>query len=100
MPTHEEWTELRAQCAWTWTTLNDVKGYIVENRNGNSIFLPAAGRRYGADLNDAGSSGYCWSSSLYLAKPFDAWDVYFGSDGVNKCDSRRDYGRSVRPVTE
>ena len=32
---------------------------------GNNIFLPAADLLSGASLNDAGSYGYYWSSSLY-----------------------------------
>ena len=46
MPTEEEWTELRTNCTWTWTTQNGVNGRLVTGPNGKSIFLPAAGRRF------------------------------------------------------
>lgn len=66
MPTYNDWDELLTNCAWTWTTLNGVKGYKVTSRsNGNSIFLPAAGYRDGTDVYDAGSRGDYWSSSLF-----------------------------------
>ena len=70
MPTTDEFTELRENCIWTWTTLNDINGYEVKSKtNNNSIFLPAAGYR-----NDGGStsevgSGYYWSGLLYAAVP-------------------------------
>ena len=101
MPTDAEWTELREQCTWTWTTQNGVKGYKVTSKsNGNSIFLPAAGYRYDSSLNDAGSYGYYWSSSLDSDSPDLAWDVYFNSSNVYRGSSYRYYGFSVRPVCQ
>ena len=87
MPTDEEWTELRTNCTWTWTTKNGVNGYEVKSKtNENAIFLPAAD-----DL------GYYWSSSLRTDYPFYAWDVAFGSVNVYRYDYRY-FGQSVRPV--
>ena len=100
MPTDAEWTELRENCTWTWTTQNGVNGYIVTASNGNSIFLPAAGDRYDTSLCDAGSDGYYWSSSLYTDNPFIAWYVYFYSDDVFRNYYYRYSGFSVRPVSE
>ena len=52
MPTEEESQELIDNCDWEWTTLNGVEGSKVTSRkNGNSIFLPAAGWRYGTSLS-------------------------------------------------
>ena len=102
MPTDEEWTELRTQCVWTWTELNGVKGYVVKSKsNGNSLFLPAAGCREETNLNNAGSYGRYWSSSLYTSYPVSACIVTFRSDGVYGGGYyNRRYGLSVRPVTE
>ena len=97
-PTDEEWTELRENCTWTWTTLNGVDGYEVKGANGNSIFLPAAGYRDGFYSYYAGYYGYYWSSSLRAGNPDDAWGVYFGSDDVSRSSDGRCCGRSVRPV--
>jgi hypothetical protein len=39
MPTDEEWSELRSNCTWTWTSLNGINGYEVKSTlNENSIF--------------------------------------------------------------
>ena len=99
MPTYAEWTELREQCTWTWTTRNGKKGYEVTSKtNGNSIFLPAAGNRFGTSLYDAGSRGGYWSSSLYESYPYFACYVYFYSGSVYSYSDDRYRGRSVRPV--
>lgn len=104
MPTDAEWTELRTKCTWTWTTNYNgtgVKGRIVTATNGNSIFLPAAGGRGGADLINVGSCGYFWSSSLNTDSPYYAWSVFFYSGSVDRRYSLgRYYGQSVRPVSE
>ena len=99
MPTTEEQDELLQQCTWTWTTRNGVNGYKVTSKtNGNSIFLPAAGYRYGSSLNGAGSYGGFWSSSLSSDIPSNAYELFFYSDGVYRDNSGRYYGQSVRPV--
>ena len=103
MPTDAEWTELREKCTSTWTTNYNgtgVKGRIVTATNGNSIFLPAAGRRYSTNLYNAGSYGYYWSSSLHTDGPSYAWYVYFYSDFVIRYYYYRYLGISVRPVSE
>ena len=100
MPTNEEWTALRTQCTWTWTTQNGINGRLVTASNGNSIFLPAAGFRYNTDLFNDGSNGYYWSSSLYTDVPSIAWGVYFDPVDVLRSDGYRKDGFSVRPVSE
>ncbi len=98
LPTRAELEELENKCIWKWTTQNGVKGYKVTGPNGNSIFLPAAGYRYGSSLDSAGEGGYYWSSSLF--ESYGACYLYF--------DSIRQYvnwyyrlnGLSVRPVAE
>ena len=101
MPTDEEWTEIRTKCTWTWTTQNGVNGRLVTASNGNSIFLPAAGNRYGSSRDEVGSHGYYWSSSLYTDLPNDAWRVYFFDGDVCRYYSYgRYFGFSIRPVSE
>jgi len=103
VPTDAEWTELRTKCTWTWTTNYNgtgVKGRIVTATNGNSIFLPAAGYRYVTDLDDVGSDGGYWSSSLSTDDPRRAWSVGFKSDNVYRYRYDRCFGQSVRPVSE
>ena len=101
MPTLKEIKELVNNCTWKWISLNGVNGQLVTGPNGNSIFLPAAGYRYGADLYYCGLDGYYWSATLYeydsgYAYGFDFNDgyggwYYWGYRGI---------GQTVRPVTE
>ena len=99
MPTKAEQDELREKCTWIWTTQNGVAGYKVTSKsNGNSIFLPAAGYRYGSWLYNVGSYGYYWSSSLGTDRPDYAYELYIYSDDVSLNDYRRYSGCSVRPV--
>ena len=99
MPTHAEWTELRENCTWTWTTQNGVNGYQVTSKaNSNSIFLPAAGDRYGTSLSDAGSDGYYSSASLNDYTPSNAWCLRFASGYMYGDNFPRHGGRPVRPV--
>ena len=103
MPTDAEWTELRDNCTWTWTTENGVKERKVTGPNGKSIFLPAAGFRSDSCLYNVGSSGLYWSSSLNTGYPGGAWSVAFNSVDVSRGSGDygyRYYGLSVRPVTE
>ncbi len=99
MPTDAEWTELREQCTWTWTTQNGVNGYQVTSKtNSNSIFLPAAGYRNDTGLSNVGDIGYYWSSSLREYYPYNAWNLIFISDDVTMSYNGRGDGRSFRPV--
>lgn len=99
MPTDDEWTELRENCAWTWATLNGVNGYEVTSKtNGNSIFLPAAGYRGYASLNRAGDYGGYWSSSLDADYPNGAWYVNVSRGDVDRYYGCRYGGLFVRPV--
>lgn len=100
MPTENECRELMHNTTHTWTTQNGVNGRRFIGSNGNSIFLPAAGYRWGGELNDAGSRGYYWSQSLYAGSPDDAWYLYFYSDDCNMGSYYRYNGFSVRPVRE
>jgi len=98
MPTYDELNELKNNCTVTWTTQNGVNGRLFTGPNGNSIFLPAAGYRLDSELNDAGSYGYYWSSSLYTGNPDDAWYLYFTSGSYRMYDDYRYFGQSVRAV--
>ena len=100
MPTKAEQQELLDNCTWTWTTQNGVKGYNVEGPNGNSIFLPAAGYRYGSSLNYAGSDGSYWGSAPDASDGYYAYRLGFDSSNHRMVSHSRYYGRSVRPVLE
>ena len=107
MPTYSEWKELIDNCTCTWTSDYNgtgVAGRIVtSNKSGytdKSIFLPAAGYRFGTNLGNAWSYGFYWSSSLYTDDPCYAYRVSFYSDDVYYELSLRYDGFSIRPVSE
>lgn len=98
MPTDAEWTELCTNCTWTMTTQNGVNGYLVSACNGNSIFLPAAGRFSGSSLRDANLSGCYWSSSLTMTCSHAANFVSFNLMYVYEHCGARSSGHSIRAV--
>ena len=98
MPSLDQQTELCRKCTWTWTTRNGKNGYEVVGPNGNSLFLPAAGFRYGTSLYSTGSYGYYWSRTLLTSRPYGAYYLYFSSDYVDWSYYDRCYGHGVRPV--
>ncbi|MBQ2458902.1 MAG: DUF1566 domain-containing protein, partial [Bacteroidaceae bacterium] len=100
MPTRNEIAELVNKCSWKWTTYNGVNGQLVTGPNGNSIFLPAAGDRYGTGAW-SGSQGFYWSATQHESYSDSACRLYFLSD-VNDWYSwnRRDFGYTVRPVSD
>ena len=100
LPTKAELLELWYKCTWEWTTQNGVKGYKVTGPNGNSIFLPAAGRRYGSSLSIAGEYGRYWSSTPFESNSNYAYGLGFYGSGHSVDWYRRYYGLSVRPVAE
>ena len=106
IPTETEWSELRntSNCSWTWTTIDGVNGYKVQSKKpgytDNWIFLPAAGYRYEVYLNDVGSYGNYWSSSLHTDYTDYAYDMSFNSSSIDGYGNSRYIGQSVRPVSE
>ncbi len=95
MPTQEEFQELINNCTWIWDSTH--KGYLVAGSNGNSIFLPASGYRYGSILGSQGSGGYYWSSTLYASSRDIAYVLFCRNVSHNYS---RINGFPVRPVAE
>ena len=99
LPTNADFRELKENCIWTWDSVNDVNGYSIVGSNGNSIFLPAAGLRDGNNVNNIGSCGFYWSSSLVNDENNQAYLLFFNrstfdTEGVGE----RCFGYPVRPV--
>ncbi|MCR4914776.1 MAG: hypothetical protein K6A96_03380 [Prevotella sp.] len=101
MPSKEEFKELINSSYTTteWTAQNGVYGRkITSNSNGNSIFLPAAGRREDSSLYSTGTIGDYWSRTLNESSPKYAWGLGFTSRSIDTSNYDRYSGFSVRPV--
>ena len=97
MPTRVECQELLNNTTWSSVQQNGVDGLLITGPNGNSIFLPWAGRYDGSNLQNAGRMGYFWMNVLNAPKwarcvnfSYSAWEG----------DKDRYCGYSVRPVRD
>ena len=102
MPTADEFKELFDNCTWTKTTQDGVKGYEVKSKkNGNSIFLPAAGILGFHASYTVGREGHYWSSSLSAVGSASARSLrfyFYLNYQPHWENSSRDCGFPVRPV--
>ena len=98
LPTVGEFQELNSNCDSEWTDEDGVAGRRFTSRiNGNSIFFPASGYRYGTGLYNRGSYGLYWSSSL--SSQTVGYSLNFNSEGVYPAYSNNRFnGFSVRAV--
>lgn len=104
MPTYEELEELgdTANCQWTFTERRSpkgerIKGYEIKSvRNGNSIFLPAAGAHNGK--NYFREDGLYWTSTLAPRSNGEAFCLYFNLGHYSYYMNDRSIGASVRAV--
>ncbi len=120
MPTKEQCQELIDKCKWEFTGT----GYRVIGPNGNSIFLPAAGYRYGNQWVGNGNAGYYATGQILGSYNFPSMEEQLsGSKGsITDTDNMpyvltfqhgqfdnsvslynnlsSSYGVSIRPVTK
>ena len=75
-----------------------MNGRLFTGPNGNTLFLPAAGRRWVESLCYAGSRGYYWSRTLCSSLPYGAYYLYFDSGHVEGVPFSRENGFTVRAV--
>ncbi|MBQ8958426.1 MAG: protein kinase [Bacteroidales bacterium] len=96
-PTYDQWKELLEYTEDEWTG----KGRkFTSKKNGQTLFLPAAGRRWDSELYYPDSYGNYWSRSLSTDSPSRAWYLFFGSDDCYMRYFNRGRGCSVRPVRQ
>ena len=120
MPSTEQFQELIDNCTWEFTG----SGYKVTGPNGNSIFLPAAGYRFGEKWYGNGNAGYYATGEIFGTYHFPSMvEQLNGSEGtvsssenmpnmlifqhgqfVNEVNIYSNlttsYGVSIRPVTK
>ncbi len=97
-PTLADLLELHNHCTWESVGINSGQyGYRVIGKNGNSIFLPAAGYYYGTTLYHPNEVGLYTSANLHEDSFLDASGFAFGKSGT-QLRGARESGRTVRPV--
>lgn len=111
MPTPEEYKELIEKCRWSWRKINGIGGYNIIGKNGNSIFLPAAGYYNENENNSIDDYGRYWANSIeseeddengvtlrfYSPSPEKEEDSDTNPSYYMSSRSRF-YGQSIRPV--
>ncbi len=103
MPSREEFDELIQNCTWTWTTQNEVNGFLVtSNKSGysdRSIFLPAAGLRSLSELRLSGDIGFYWTTTPSEHFSESACFLYITTGFKSLYESAaRNQAHTIRPV--
>lgn len=112
IPTEKEFIELINECSWKLDSINNVKGYQVIGKNGNSIFLPFcerishSARTIGytmivtveTHVSVEGEGGYYWTSSVDVNNPQKAWGCCINSNICGMSNIDRYMGLYIRPV--
>ncbi|MDO4511713.1 MAG: hypothetical protein Q4B68_07855 [Bacteroidales bacterium] len=101
MPTIAEFNELLT-LEWERTTMNDVPGILFKGKNGNTLFLPYCGYRWGEEDKkfQVGKYGYYWSAELNPTVNTFASELNIGPDICRVANMNVVYGCSLRPVKD
>lgn len=101
-PTLAEFSELMKKCQVKWMSnyrQTGIPGYKVTAKNGNFIFLPAAGFHRLQKVEDAGVRGHYATTTLHEKSNDNAYSVILDAARMEGSFDYRYYGMSVRPVT-
>lgn len=105
MPTNEQYEELLNSSYVRRVWITDYQGSGVNGslftsvKNGNTLFIPAAGYAGYSEMNSVSNGGYIWSSSSIIGSMVTyAYYLSFGSDYFRTSNYPRNYGLSVRGV--
>ena len=75
-----------------------LNGRIFEGKNGNQLFIPAAGYHSSSGIYSVGFNCYLWSSGLRLGGPNQAYYLEFNLDDIGKYSYNRCFSFTIRPV--
>lgn len=98
LPSQAEMVELINNCTTEYEEVNGVPGLrFTSVINGNSIFMPGAGDRFGTEYR-YGGEGFYWTGTLVPENNFNAYRMSFDRYGVYENNYPRYIGHSVRAV--
>lgn len=100
LPTQACLNSLLSNCFFEATTMEGVAGILLTAQNGNRIFLPAAGYRFGTGSFGEGSYTGIWSSTPDPSNVTYSIGLDFYNGTSNIGGSNRMVGIPVRPVAE
>lgn len=105
MPTYEQLKELDDKCKWKYIRYKGVDGFLATGPNGNSIFLPAAGRYNKDKYEGERNYTYLWSGSCDVSRDRRSSGVlnisfYMASLSVSSVYYESFYGHNIRPVKD
>ncbi|MCQ2232543.1 MAG: DUF1566 domain-containing protein [Paludibacteraceae bacterium] len=99
IPSSSQCQELIDNCRWYWDERNGVYGMVFKAKNGNSMFLPAAGLFYDG-FDSVGEEGFYWSSTRSKFYEEQGQCLYFYSGGAYwVSDYHRVFAYPIRPVS-
>ena len=78
--------------------IRGLNGRVFIGKNGNQLFIPAAGYRQCFDTSSVDSGCYLWAANLKLDDTAHAYCLHFNSDYIGINYNFRFNGFSVRPV--
>ena len=77
LPGSEEWQELYDGCTWKMETIDGTTGLLGTSKyNGETIFLPFAGRMSGKTVEYESNSGFYWSRTMNQDATPDRVNIY------------------------
>ena len=100
IPSLEQFQELLEHCVSRYKTYNRVNGLIITSKvNGNSIFLPAAGKQWKSRESVGGDYGCYWTGTQNPNNPECVYSFEFWVQNMSLYDvSHRGMGVSIRPI--
>lgn len=99
LPSQAEMAELTNNCTTEYEVVEGTAGLRFTSAiNGNSVFFPFAGDRFGMDYRDGGELGYYWTGTLVNENKVNAHRMTIDGYGAFENNYPRYIGNSVRAV--
>lgn len=100
-PSIEQIEEMVENTTSVWLDKNEVNGRMFIGKNGNHIFIPAAGGCFEDVLYNESLVGFYWSSTLVSVNINLAYILSFRPDNIYPYNNNYRYNKfSVRPVKQ
>lgn len=104
IPTKAQMKELIDNCTWTWTTRNEINGYLVTGKKpgytNRSIFIPVTGTYDDGKIFNPTKSGHYWSRDCSTVYPPYAYTLELSVREASVGMESRCESIAVRPVCQ